>query len=398
MPGPLAHPFSSAARHLRRGLPALRWLVAWMLTVTALTGVLQLAVDATSTQAHRDDAAISATEQPSEASSPTEPRPVDINIDDDEPYSPKPDERTLAGLPPLAADSSVIALLPDTQFYSWRHTDVFIRQTQWLAAHAPRLDIRFVLHLGDIVHRNSPREWTRAALALSRLDGAVPYAVVPGNHDYGPNGNARTRDTGLNDALAFDQHAARPTFGGAFQPGRLDNTYHLFEASGHRFIVIALEWGPRDEVVAWANAVMHRHPDRRGILVTHAYLYRDGRRYDHTHPEWKQANNPHAYRTPGGVNDGEQLWQKLVRHHPFVMTVNGHVTGTGTAYLQSHTDAGTVCHQMLSNYQMRDRGGEGYLRLLELHADGSTVTVHTYSPWLDRRIIEPDQHFAFELE
>ncbi|TPV92835.1 MAG: metallophosphoesterase [Myxococcales bacterium FL481] len=379
-----------------------RLVVGWGLTVVGVHGLLRLVLPAAETPNGSPTEARGNAERRHALADPAQSataRPVP-HAGDPTAASPDvpPHERTRSGMPTLQPGSSLLALLPDTQFYSYRHAEVFIDQTRWLATHASALDIRFVVHLGDIVHRNSLPEWRRAALALSRLEGAVPFAVVPGNHDYGPFGNARTRETGLNAVLSFARHAGRPSFGGAFESGRLDNSYHLVEASGHAFIVLALEWGPRNQVIDWANDVMQRHPDRRGILVTHAYLYRDGRRYDHTHPEWNQANNPHQYGTEGGVNDGEQLWQKLVRHHDFVMTVNGHVTGTGTGYLVSTTDTGTRCHQMLSNYQMRDRGGEGYLRLLELDADGSTVTVHTYSPWLNRQIVEPNQQFQFTIE
>ena len=34
--------------------------------------------------------------------------------------------------------------------------------------------------------------------------------------------------------------------------GKLDNTYHLYEKGGRKWIVLCLEWGPRDKVVAWA--------------------------------------------------------------------------------------------------------------------------------------------------
>ena len=66
-------------------------------------------------------------------------------------------------------------------------------------------------------------------------------------------GNSTTRDTLLNDHFPYATTAAWNTFGGAFEPGKLENTYHLFSAGGRDYIVIALEWGPRDPVIAWAN-------------------------------------------------------------------------------------------------------------------------------------------------
>jgi 3',5'-cyclic AMP phosphodiesterase CpdA len=289
-------------------------------------------------------------------------------------------------------------VLPDTQVYALRYPGVFDSQTAWIARNADVLDIRYAFHLGDIVNNNTDLEWERAASSMALLDDVVPYAMVPGNHDYGPSGDASTRETGLNRFFSYEDAARRAGFGGAYAPGELDNTYHLFTAGGHDWIAVALEWGPRDEVIAWADEVMQQHPERLGIFITHAYLNNNDRRYDHTDLEHPQDFNPHEYRTPGGVNDGEELWNKLVRRHRFVLTLNGHVLGDGTGYLASTTDRGNVVHQMLANYQMRELGGEGYLRLLELLPDGRTLVVRSYSPLLDQYLMGPDQQMTVVLD
>ena len=294
--------------------------------------------------------------------------------------------------------SEMIAVLPDTQVYSVRYPGLFVAQTAWLAQNAEPLNIRMALHLGDIVNNNTPMEWQRARNAMGLLDGVMPYVMVPGNHDYGPSGDASTRDTLLNEYFEYEPLSQVPGFGGAFEPGRMDNTFHTIEAWGRRFIILALEWGPRDEVLAWADEVMEAHPDHLGILVTHAFLNNNDRRYDHTDLLHSQSYNPHNYSTRGGVNDGEQIWQRLIRRHRFVMTLNGHVLGDGTGYLVSETDMGTRCHQMLVNWQMVQQGGEANLRLLELLPDGHTVRVHGYSPLHDRFLFAPDQSFEFTID
>jgi hypothetical protein len=309
-------------------------------------------------------------------------------------------EVTPGTLPPVPFEpgSWTLAVLPDTQVYSLRYPGLFLLQTAWLVERKQELDLRFAIQLGDIVNNNTEREWRHAWAAMRVLLGKVPYALVPGNHDYGPSGDASTRDTGLNAHFPFAAHAAMPTFGGAMVPGQLDNTFHRFEAWDRKWLVVCLEWGPRDATIAWANEVMAQHPGRLGILVTHAYMNNNDRRYDHTDKEHPQHYNPHEYRTPGGVNDGEELWQKLVRRHDFVLTLNGHVLGDGTGYLQSRSDRGRTVHQILANYQFRELGGEAWLRLLEFRPDGKTVQVKTYSPLHDRWLTSPDQQFAFVIE
>jgi 3',5'-cyclic AMP phosphodiesterase CpdA len=300
----------------------------------------------------------------------------------------------------LDGGAFTIAVLPDTQYYSQGWPGIFLAQTSWIAANTQRLNIPYVLHLGDIVDLNTPVEWQRASEAMWLLEGIVPYALVPGNHDLGPSGGATNRDTLLNDYFSFQRTAAWPTFGGAYQEGKLENTFHLFSAGGRDFIVIALEWGPRDPIVTWADGVMANHPRRYGILITHAYLNSNDRRFDITDMAHPQDFIPQHYGTAGGpMNDGEMLWQKLVRKHAFVMVLNGHVLGDGTGYLASVTDKGNTCHQMLSNYQFRaPTGGDGYMRLLQFLDDGKTVNVHTYSPLFDRFLDAPDQDFSFMLD
>jgi hypothetical protein len=80
------------------------------------------------------------------------------------------------------------------------------------------------------------------------------------------------------------------------------------------------------------------------------------------------------------------------------MTLNGHVLGDGTGYLASVTDKGNTCHQMLSNYQFRQLGGEGYMRLLEFQDDGKTVKVYSYSALYDSFLPEADQNLTLTLD
>lgn len=288
-----------------------------------------------------------------------------------------------------------LAVLPDTQVYAESYPGLFDAQTAWIRRNVQKLDIKYVLHLGDITNRNTPEQWDNAYASMSLLHGVVSYAIAPGNHDYGPGGNAATRDTYLNQYFKFSEYTGQNPSIGVFEPGKIDNSYHTFAAGGRKWIVVALEWAPRDEAVAWANQVLAKHPDHMAILITHAYMFSDSTRYDWS--KGRQSWNPHGYQTPGTKNDGEQLWQKLVRKNRFAMTLNGHVLNDGTGYLVSEDDAGRKVPQILANYQMRPIGGSGYLRILEFQPDGRTVKMKAYSPVYDRYIPRPDHSFEFQI-
>lgn len=284
--------------------------------------------------------------------------------------------------------STTLVVLPDTEVYCQKRPEFLEAQMKWIADNARQRNITYVLHLGDIVHDDVASQWRVARRCFQMLDGKVPFALVLGNHDYS---DAR-RTTSINEHFAVLDFKKWPTFGGVREAGRIENSYHLCRVGQRDWIILALEFGPRDEVVTWANQILAAHPGRLCILVTHAYLFRNNTRFDHT--AGKQRASPH-----GWGNDGEQLWQKLVRKHANMMLVlSGHVATGGLGYLASAGDHGNTVHQVMVDYESMRGGGSGYLRLMEFLPDGETVQVQSYSPALKRCLTDPGNQFSFKLK
>lgn len=302
--------------------------------------------------------------------------------------------------------SWAIAVLPDTQNYvdftPASKPQLFRSQTEWIVQNRATLDIRFVLHLGDITQTNAPAEWELARNIMDVLDGEVPYAAVGGNHDYGAGGTALDRTTFFSNYFPPEKFAGSPSFGGVMESGKIDNSYHLFEVAGQKWLVMALEWSPRDKVVSWAGSIIAANLDRRVIIITHAYLDYDNTRFDWATKGGSQMYTPHLYptgRDPEGANDGEELWKKLVsRYSNVALVVNGHVLNDGRGFLASTGAGGRVVNQMLVNFQTRHDGGDGYLRILEVLPDQRTVRVRDYSPALDSYYPGRKSNFFFALE
>jgi len=126
---------------------------------------------------------------------------------------------------------------------------------------------------GDCTDGNTPGEWQNFRAWMTRLDGVVPYSLVLGNHD--------GLGTAFNDTALFNQYfplanySGLSGFGGVFESNKLDNSYHYFGAGGLDWLVLALEFGPRDSVLAWANEVVTNHPAHRVIVTTHAHVFTD---------------------------------------------------------------------------------------------------------------------------
>lgn len=237
----------------------------------------------------------------------------------------------VAGAPPVGRDVTTFVVLPDTQNYSQYFPGTYEAQIRWILRERDRRNIAAVFHLGDVTNTNAPAEWEVARRSMQMLDGRVPYFMVTGNHDYDPLGHSTSRDTPFIEYFPVLKMSKEATFGGAYdkEPLRSDNTFHLFEAGGRKWLVLALEFGPRRDVVRWANEVVLKHPTRSVILITHAYLYSDGTRYDWNRKGMDQLWNPHFYgvsKLEGGSMDGEELWEGLVsKHDNFALTINGHV-------------------------------------------------------------------------
>ena len=306
---------------------------------------------------------------------------------------------------PFVPGSWTLAVLPDTQVYtdSDSKLDFFKKQTQWIADNRDRFNIKYVLHLGDLTGGNEAQQWARASNALQVLDRTVPYAIVPGNHDSG-TGNAQSRDTTLLNKY-FPTSKFKSWLGANFgvkSSGYMANTWHKFRAGGTNWLVLALEFGPRQAVVDWAKNIVGANADHRVILITHAYVYSDSRRYDWGNYVWgntQQKWNPHSYTgIADDTHDGEDLWQELVKLSAnFTMVLNGHVLDDGLGRLSSAGKNGSVVHQMLVNYQMQPDGGGAFIRLIEFLPDGRTVQVKAYSPDECAYKTDPQNQFTLTL-
>ena len=291
-----------------------------------------------------------------------------------------------------------LAVLPDTQIYAESFPEIFDSQTRWIADNAGRLNIAFVLHEGDVTNGNAEYHWRNAVHSMGLLDGVVPYAVVLGNHDMGPAGECDSRDSLFNDHFPVGRFENMPTFGGVFESGRLDSSYHLFSAGGTDWLVLALEYLPRDSVLDWANDVAASHPERRVIVLTHSYVYSDNTLHGSSPDHAAGPGTDSLAAAPGGANYPVQIWDKLVRRHRnMTLAFSGHfVEPSPTARLVGTGDAGNRVYQMMANYQGMEKGGNGYLRLVKCDPELATIEVETYSPHLDAYLTDPGNRFEFE--
>ncbi|MBN1345468.1 MAG: metallophosphoesterase [Phycisphaerae bacterium] len=272
-----------------------------------------------------------------------------------------------------------VVLLPDTQNYSDKCPETYMAQTEWIKAKAKEENIKFVIHLGDIVqHAENEDEWQRADRAQKVLDGIVPYSMAPGNHDVDKQFSTKglkkvtkvTRGTSLYDKYFGPQRFKKYPWYGGHKGASNANNYCFFEGGGMKFMVLSLEFAPSDETLAWANDVVDKHRDRQVIVATHFHL-RVGSRPKDVDP----------YGLKGNV--GEAVWNKLIRKHENIfMIVCGHVSGV--FHQTAVNDAGRRVHEILADYQRLPNGGDGWLQLVKFVPAEGKIKVIAYSPKLDK--------------
>lgn len=348
--------------------------------------------------------------------------------------------------PVLAADGRfTIAVIPDTQNYvDFIHqraegfpldaADMMVEQMRYIADNAASRggDIVFATGVGDVWQHPTiaidpehaargfsarplpagmnPDRWTRgvreveipASIAAYRLlDGALPFSVVSGNHDYdaqwweeswprdltAPQGDLRRLGMihvgGLTEwTRAFGADSEffknRPWYVAAHQDGA--DSAQIFEAGGYRFLHIGLQFSPTDASLKWAETVIHAHPGLPTIITTHDFLNKDGERLPH--PVVNQTVVDPFDNSPQGI------WDKLVARNPQIfMVLSGH--HNGQSFRVDQNRQGGAVYQILSDYQDRNQAaldagvpadkapalGDGWMRLMQFDMDAATPTV-----------------------
>ena len=291
-------------------------------------------------------------------------------------------------------DYSVV-VIPDQQVLSRYKPDKLNGLYQWIADNAETENIKYVLNLGDLADSGVKEEVLKANIEASKnaydiiAAKNIPMALVPGNHDYNENTGYRntevlnsyfntTNGYGTNENITY------------MTEGEVENSYHTFTANEgtmfeQKYLIVALEYGARDSVIAWADKVIQEHADYQVIVMTHGYLNYDGTllnsatRHAASHSSYLKTEGEEA------PNDADALWTKLIsKHGNIIMVLSGHI---GTDDVVVRTDKGVNGNdvvQMLVDGQHRDAEngcqGVGLLGLMRFDGTSGEMTFKYFSP------------------
>lgn len=295
-----------------------------------------------------------------------------------------------------SAQSSRVVALPDTQNYSSDYPQIFNSQTQWVASRFVPDGIAFVTHLGDVVNDAATlSQWTTAKSAMSTLDGAgVPYGICPGNHDFRyPGTFFDPLGTSYRANFGPQIFQGEAWYRGS-SPSEL-SSYQVIEVDGTELLFLHLSVETPAAELAWAQTVLNAHRNLPTWVSTHRYLFKWGPLGAGRYDEFNYFFEP-PY-VPEGI-PADAFFNGFVAANRQIFLVHcGHNDGE---HRQLSTNAfGLPVHEILADYQTTfGNGGNGWLRTMDFDIGGGTITVQTYSPFLDDFRTGSDSQFVLDVD
>lgn len=266
----------------------------------------------------------------------------------------------------LADGDYTMVVLPDTQNETTSHLAMWEGIYDYIIANKTTLNIKAVIGVGDVIDSVALYNFTDALTGWNAMR-AVGLPILPliGNHDYD---NIRNRiATAWNVAFGPTYFSEDSNYGDCYNSST-ENYYIFVTVGAVDYLIIGLEFWPRDAVLTWAGGIVNANPTKKVIVVTHAYMESTG-----------------AYRTEtvnwgGGMegNYGQAIWDEFVKLYANIFLVlNGHVDALPSPLRTDNGDNANKVTQLMTDYQDRNFGN-GYITFLIFRA-GGTIDIIPYS-------------------
>jgi hypothetical protein len=225
-------------------------------------------------------------------------------------------------------------------------------------------------------------QWAVASKCLGKLEGIVPYSVIPGNHDFDTPHDKSSGFKSFDATFPVSRFSMFSWYGGNFENNR--NNFEIINAVGMKLLFLNLEIEPSDEALAWANGIVKAYPDSFTIISTHKYLGLGSGAPD-TNLSFSKNGNV-----------GWSIWKKLVYSNCSIsMVLSGHYHGNN--HITTNNSCEKPVHQIVQDYQALDNGGNGWLRIYTFTPEERKVSVSTYSPYLNKFNNKDDNKFSFSI-
>jgi len=298
----------------------------------------------------------------------------------------------LWALPPMTSaqvnpPDFTVVVLPDPQNETQFFPQALNSQTQWIVNNRQALNIQMVLTEGDNINDGASTAQLQTLDAAFRLldNAGMPYLLAIGNHDYSGFNPKRSRNlSGFNQWFGPGRYSGKAFFGGNFPSSSNANSYAVVTINGKKVLFMALEYRATGASLDWAESILSANADKEAIVVAHSFVLKNGFRED-------QCDDQDM---PAGNATGQETWTRLRKHSNVIMVLSGHFTGGSGARRSDLGDNKNLVNQLFADYQDFSNGGNGWLRVMTFHPASNTVSVSTYSPFLNKNMTNASNQFT----
>jgi hypothetical protein len=280
-----------------------------------------------------------------------------------------------------------VVVLPDPQNETQYFPQALNSQAQWIVNNRQALNIQMVMTEGDNLNDGASTAQLQTLDAAFRLldNAAIPYLLGVGNHDYnGFNPKISRNLTGFNQWFGSGRYSGKAFFGGNFPSGSNANSYAVVTINGKQFLFLTLEYRATSASLDWAESILSANPDKEAIVVAHSFVLKNGYRED-------QCDDQDM---PAGNATGQETWTRLRKHANVIMILSGHFTGGSGALRSDLGDSRNLVNQLFADYQDFANGGNGWLRVMTFHPASNTISVSTYSPFVNQSMTDASNQFT----
>ena len=263
-------------------------------------------------------------------------------------------------------DNYNFVLIPDTQNTVEYRPDVMDTAVDELIDSVDELNIKGVIHLGDVVDDSGDAtQYNNAKDIFYQLpEAGVKFLVQPGNHDnWAGNGSSYWHYFGADskEYMSLTSSYLTPkAWSGAM----------FVEAGSYTYMIISLaceggktSWNPTTGEVEWLEEMLQKYPNCPTIVTRH-----DIQNCSDTQPSSIKLSS-----------EGTKLWNIVKKYPQVFMMVGGHSHGSGVEVLQN--DAGQDVISILTDLQFSYNGGNGWFRYLEFDESADKIYYSVYSPY-----------------
>lgn len=288
-------------------------------------------------------------------------------------------------------ESEYIVLVGDIQEYTYNeYLAPYLDYTmRWLyLAKDMGVNIKSVLLTGDITSENTREEWDTFFGYAAPVARKLPFVSCIGNHDYAWNEVSEILDR--NETLFSNYmtiYNAKAEVLARYEENRMENIVVKNRIFGEIYDILVLEFGPRSEVIEWANKYVSSNPDKKYILLTHEFLSSDGSIISVGSYAERQFRNTTK-------SSPKQLWDSLITcNDNIACVVCGHNGFSRLNHMKN--DFGRDVPQILFNIQYQENGGNGMVEIWEMKQNSDSISVGIYNTISNEWIDMPDTAFKF---